>query len=220
MDTNNIRIDNPELDNEVDVIGINPITLEEMSIIDWLNRPISLQSDKMSGYDLVHIPYNIVVKFRNDYYLLNLKELLTKDEYNYPNFGETIIKDSFNCDDQGDDNIYLNLGEIGIPDICVTESNFFDVLYNENFEQDSGGYKSYKFVLVDTSHKITIANEYGEKCNRAKEINIGELRPVKNFSQLGGYKLGGYKKTKGKKTRSKKGKKTRSKKGKKSRSKK
>jgi hypothetical protein len=152
------RIPNSGIDDAPQYVGKHPITLEEMNITEWLNRPN---------------PDNFVVKFRNDFLLLNFKEL---SEYD---FKENVV----NCYDSSDDTIYYNLGEYGIPDICVTDVNWFDVLFGDNFDRESRVYIHKKFELVDSSKKIKITTD-PEKCKNVTEINIGELVPMNEF--LGG----------------------------------
>jgi hypothetical protein len=155
METN--RIYNPKIDEIPQYVGKHPITYEEMDIDGWLNQSKN----------------NFIVKFRNDFLLLNF------EEFNEFDFQENVI----NCYDSSDNTIYYNLGEYGIPDICVTDENWFDVLFGDNFDRESREYIHKKFELVDSSKKIKITTDL-EKCKNVNEINIGELVPMNEF--LGG----------------------------------
>ena len=151
------RIPNTKIDEAPQYIGKHPITYEEMDIDEWLNQSKN----------------NFIVKFRNDFLLFNFEELLKFD------FKENVV----NCYDSSDNTIYYNLGEYGIPDICVTDENWFDVLFGDNFDRESRVYIHNKFELVDSSKKIKITTDQ-EKCKNVTEINIGELVPMNEF--LGG----------------------------------
>ena len=151
------RIPNTKIDEAPQYIGKHPITYEEMDIDEWLNQSKN----------------NFIVKFRNDFLLFNFEDLLKFD------FKENVI----NCYDSSDNTIYYNLSEYGIPDICVTDENWFDVLFGDNFDRESREYIHKKFELVDSSKKIKITTDL-EKCKNVNEINIGELVPMNEF--LGG----------------------------------